>query len=139
MFPSLQSLFKKMNFVTRVQNVLSTLKGDRDALLTENASLKEQLAAALANDVADAQAAADAQLAAEVARATADAAVAETARLQGIVDADVTEDAALEALLGSLEAPVAPVATEEVAAVVEEAPVTTEEVTAPVVEETTEV
>ena len=113
-----------MNFVTRVQNVLSTLKGDRDALLTENASLKEQLAAALANDVADAQAAADAQLAAEVARATADAAVAETARLQGIVDADVTEDAALEALLGSLEAPVAPVATEEVAA--------------PVVEETTE-
>ena len=138
MFPSLQSLFKKMNFVTRVQNVLSTLKGDRDALLTENASLKEQLAAALANDVADAQAAADAQLAAEVARATADAAVAETARLQGIVDADVTEDAALEALLGSLEAPVAPVATEEVAAVVEEAPVATEEVTAPVVEETTE-
>jgi predicted acyltransferase (DUF342 family) len=113
MFPSLQSLFKKMNFVTRVQNVLSTLKGDRDALLTENASLKEQLAAALANDVADAQAAAAAQAAAEVARATADAAVAETVRLQGIVDADATEDAALEALLGSLEAPVAPVATEE--------------------------
>jgi len=123
MFPSLQSLFKKMNFVTRVQNVLSTLKGDRDALLTENASLKEQLAAALANDVADAQAAAAAQDAAEVARATADAAVAETVRLQGIVDADVTEDAALEALLGSLEAPAAPpVATEEVAA-----PVATEE------------
>ena len=89
-----------MNFVTRVQNVLSTLKGDRDALLTENASLKEQLAVALANDVADAQAAA------EVARATADAAVAETTRLQGIVDADATEDAALEALLGSLETPV---------------------------------
>jgi predicted acyltransferase (DUF342 family) len=133
MFPSLQSLFKKMNFAARVQNVLSTLKGDKDALLTENASLKEQLAAALANDVADAQAAADAQSAAEVARATADAAVAETTRLQGIVDADATEDAALEALLGSLEAPAAaPVA--EVAAT-EEAPVATEEV---VTEETTE-
>jgi hypothetical protein len=120
MFTFLKSLFKKMDLVTRIKNILSTLKGDKDALLSENASLKEQLATALANDAADAQSVADAQADAEVARAAADVAIAETARLQSIVDADTAEDAALDALLSSLEAPV-----------VEEAP-------AAVVEETTE-
>ena len=80
--------------------------GDKDALLRENASLKEQLAAALANDVADAQAVADA------ARAVSDVAAAEIARLQSLVDADAAEDAALEELLGLLEASSAPVAEE---------------------------
>jgi DNA polymerase I-like protein with 3'-5' exonuclease and polymerase domains len=112
MFPFIISLFNKMNFTARFKNVLSALKGDNDALLTEIASLKDQLATALANDVADAQASAAAQASAEVARALATAAVAETIRLQNILDANATEDASLEALLDSLEAPAAPVVEE---------------------------
>ena len=49
MFPFIISLFNKMNFTARFKNVLSALKGDNDALLTEIASLKDQLATALAN------------------------------------------------------------------------------------------
>jgi hypothetical protein len=125
-FPSLKKIMA--NFAVRVQRVISILKGESDALLAENADLRERLAAALASDVADAAAVAAAQEEAATARAAADAAAAESVRLQGLVDADVAEDAALEEVLRSVEAlheePAAP--AEEV--VVEEAPAT-EEVT----------
>jgi len=118
-----QSLRKIMaNFATRVQRVISILKGESDALLAENADLKERLATALASDASDAAAVSAAQEEAATARAAADAAAAESARLQGLVDADAAEDAALEEVLKSVEALHEEPATPAEEVVAEEAP-----------------
>lgn len=120
-FPSLKKIMA--NFAARVQRVISILRGEHEALLVENAELREKLAAALASDAADAATVAAAQEEAATARDAADAAAAESARLQGLVDADAAEDAALEEVLRSVEeAHEAP--AEEV--VSEEAPATEE-------------
>jgi hypothetical protein len=113
-------------FSGRVADVLNALKVENAALLIETAHLKQQLAAALANDAADAQAIADATVAAQAAKAQASTANAEIIRLNAELAADDYDDAALEALLGAYE----PQNTVEV---VEE---TVEEVPAEEVEET---
>ena len=92
------------NFVNRLSRVLSYYQGERQRLLDQVAYLQGQLAAALANDAADAEAIAAAEEAAADARSTAEAATAEAERLQALVDADVAEDAAIEAALSEVEA-----------------------------------
>lgn len=92
------------NFVSRLSRVLAYYQGERQRLLDQVAALQEQLVVALADAAADDEAVAAARTVAETARTVADAATAETERLQALVDADVTEDADLEAALAAAEA-----------------------------------
>lgn len=80
-----------MSILSNLQRLIAYTQ----ALATENADLRGQLATALANDAADAQTIADAQLAAEAANIR-------IAELQILADTDITEDAELQALLDSV-------------------------------------
>lgn len=99
--PSLKKIMA--NLVERVQRVVSLLKGESHYLRSENVALKEQLAQALSNDVSDAETIAAARKDAEDARAALESATEENVRLQELVDADAAEDAALDAVLASVE------------------------------------
>jgi hypothetical protein len=124
-------------FTGRVADALNALKVQNAALLIETAHLKQQLAAALANDAADAQAIADATVAAQAAKAQASTANAEIIRLNAELAADDFDDAALDELLGSYESQIVEeeVVVEETA---EEVPAEDEEYPAEAVVETVE-
>ena len=106
---------------------LTQLVGYNAQLIQEKADLRQQLATALASDVADAQAIADAQAKATEAQAEAQTAKEAIAPLQSAIDADTYEDAKVKVLLDSVVIPVAPMApvvpVEVVAPVVPVAPV----------------
>jgi hypothetical protein len=102
------------NFVSRLTRVLAYYQGERQTLLDRVAELREQLAAALADDVADDEAVAAAQAEALAAREVAEAAAGQVGALQELVDADVAEDAALDAALAEVEAQIPPVEEVEV-------------------------
>ena len=99
------------NFVNRLSRVLAYYQGERQNLLDQVAELQDRLAVALADAAADDQTVAAALAEAATAREVATKAAAESTRLQALVDADVTEDAALEAALAEVEAQIP---TEEV-------------------------
>jgi hypothetical protein len=95
------------NLVTQAGEAVAYLRSSaatkETTLLDQIATLKEQLALALANDASDAEKVAAAQAEAEAARSDADAARAESetakaqaAELQALVDADTMEDAQLQ-------------------------------------------
>jgi hypothetical protein len=94
----------------RISEVVNFLLSEKTKLLEENAQLKEQLAQALANDVADASAIAAAQAEAEAARVVADEAKAKSEELQTLVDEDTAEDAQILALLDATLPPSEPTA-----------------------------
>jgi cysteinyl-tRNA synthetase len=98
---------KQMSALTDLaRRVVSYLLGREQTLLSEIASLKEQLAVALADDAADAAAIAAAEEAAAAARVEADQAIAANAPLQALADADQAEDAELATILGAVPLPV---------------------------------
>lgn len=84
------------NLLVRISAVLSSKQ-------SEIASLKQQLAEALANDAADAAAIQAAKADASAAEAQAKEAQDNAARLQELVDADVVEDQGISDLLASFE------------------------------------
>ena len=103
---SILTLSRKMTaLVSRIQSVIEYFQNDKVALSAELAATKEALAAALASDAADAETIAQAQADAATATAAAEAAATKAAELQTIVDADTEEDAAITALLDSVEIP----------------------------------
>jgi hypothetical protein len=103
---SITRLSKTMSaLVSRIQSVIEYFQTDKVALTAELAATKEALAAALANDAADAETIAQAQADAAAAHDAHEAAAAKVAELQGLVDADTEEDAAISALLDSVEIP----------------------------------
>jgi hypothetical protein len=79
---------------------IAAVLAGRDAVI---ADLREQLAAALADDAADDQAVAEAQAGAAAARAEAEAAAARVEELQAMADADAAEDAQISELLAAYE------------------------------------
>jgi hypothetical protein len=100
------TLFKSMSaLVARIQSVIEYFQNDKAALTAELAATKEALAVALGNDAADAEAIAQAKADAAAAHAAHEAAAAKATELQGLVDADTEEDAAITALLDSVEIP----------------------------------
>ena len=99
-------LSRKMTaLVSRIQSVIEYFQNDKVALSAELAATKDALATALASDAADAETIAQAQADAATATAAAEAAATKAAELQTIVDADTEEDAAITALLDSVEIP----------------------------------
>lgn len=97
----------------RVVAVIQFLQAGEASLKAELAQVKEQLAAALTNDAADAEAIAAAQADAAAARGAADAAALKVAELQGLADADAAEDAAITAALDAIPgAPGSPLVVE---------------------------
>jgi len=106
---------------------LTQLVGYNAQLIQEKADLRQQLATALASDVADAQAISDAQAKATEAQAEAQTAKEAIAPLQSAIDADTSEDAKVKVLLDSVVIPVDPMApvvpVEVVAPVVPVAPI----------------
>ena len=93
----------------RVASVLQFLQGEKAQLKNDLAEAKEALAAALANDAADAEAIAAAEAEAAAARLEADSAIRKVAELQNLADADAAEDAAIIAALDAVAgAPGAP-------------------------------
>jgi hypothetical protein len=103
---SLRSQIKTMSLlVTRVTTVIGFLQTERAELKAELATTKEQLVAALENDAADADAIAAAHADAGAARAAATEAAAKVQELQALADEDATEDAAINAVLDSVELP----------------------------------
>ena len=103
---SILTLSRKMTaLVSRIQSVIEYFQNDKVALSAELAATKEALAAALASDAADAETIAQAQADAATATAAAEAAATKAAELQSVVDADTEEDAAITALLDSVEIP----------------------------------
>lgn len=80
-----------MSIVSSVQRLVTYTQ----SVVVENADLKNQLAAALANDKADAETIAAARLAAEAANAKIN-------ELQVLADTDVAEDAEVQALIDSI-------------------------------------
>ncbi len=94
-FKTMASLFD------RISAVITKLAGYAD----ENATLKEQLAEALANDAADADRIAAAEAAATEARAKADELVAKVNELQALADADAAEDQQISDLIAPFEDP----------------------------------
>jgi len=100
------TLFKSMSaLVSRIQSVIEYFQNGEAALTAELAATKEALAAALAGDAADAETIAQAEADAAAAHEAHEAAAAKVAELQGLVDADSEEDAAISALLDSVEIP----------------------------------
>ena len=100
------TLFKSMSaLVARIQSVIEYFQTDKVALTAELAATKEALAVALGNDAADAETIAQAEADAAAAHEAHEAAAAKVAELQGLVDADSEEDAAISALLDSVEIP----------------------------------
>jgi len=103
---SITSLTRKMTaLVSRIQSVIEYFQTDKVALTAELAATKEGLAVALGNDAADAETIAQAEADAAAAHEAHEAAAAKVAELQGLVDADTEEDAAISALLDSVEIP----------------------------------
>jgi hypothetical protein len=103
---SITSLTRKMTaLVSRIQSIIEYFQNDKVALTAELAATKEALAVALSNDAADAETIAQAEADAAAAHASHEAAAAKVAELQGLVDADTEEDAAITALLDSVEIP----------------------------------
>jgi hypothetical protein len=103
---SVTSLTRKMTaLVSRIQSIIEYFQNDKVALTAELAATKEALAVALSNDAADAETIAQAQADAAAAHEAAEAAATKAAELQGLVDADTEEDAAITALLDSVEIP----------------------------------
>jgi hypothetical protein len=103
---SITSLTRKMTaLVSRIQSVIEYFQNDKAALTAELAATKEALAVALGNDAADAETIAQAQADAAAAHEAHEAAATKAAELQGLVDADTEEDAAIAALLDSVEIP----------------------------------
>ena len=103
---SILTLSRKMTaLVSRIQSVIEYFQNDKVALSAELAATKEALATALASDAADAETIAQAQADAATATAAAEAAATKAAELQSVVDADTEEDAAITALLDSVEIP----------------------------------
>jgi len=88
-----------------LQKVLFVVKENAD-LKAELATAKQDLADALGNDAASAQAVADAQAEADAAKAEAQIAKDAVAPLQALADADIEEDTALTEALASVELPV---------------------------------
>ena len=103
---SIRSFSKTMSvLVTRLKAVIEYFQTGEAALKAELAAAQEALAAALANDAADAETIAAAKAEAEAARAAADEAATKVSELQSLVDADTEEDEAITALLDSVELP----------------------------------
>jgi len=103
---SIRSFSKTMSvLVSRLRAVIQYFQTGEAALKAELATAQEALAAALANDAADAETIAAAKAEAEAARAAADEAAAKASELQSLVDADTEEDEAITALLDSVELP----------------------------------
>ena len=103
---SILTLSRKMtDLVARIQSVIEYFQNDKVALTAELAATREALAVALGNDAADAETIAQAQADAAAAHAAHEAAATKVAELQGLVDADTEEDAAITALLDSVEIP----------------------------------
>jgi hypothetical protein len=103
---SVRSFSKTMSvLVSRLKAVIEYFQSGEAALKAELATAQEALAAALANDAADAETIAAAKAEAEAARVAADEAATKVSELQGLVDADSEEDAAITALLDSVELP----------------------------------
>ena len=103
---SISSLTRKMTaLVSRIQSVIEYFQNDKVALSAELAATKDALAVALASDAADAETIAQAQADAAAATAAAEEAATKAAELQSVVDADTEEDAAITALLDSVEIP----------------------------------
>jgi tyrosyl-tRNA synthetase len=100
----IQQVLKVMSILSdRVIAAVQKFQSDKAGLKQELAQVKEQLAAALASDVADAETIAAAQAEAATAVEAAAAATAKVAELQALADADVAEDEAITAALDSLE------------------------------------
>lgn len=97
---------------TRVVKVITFLTSERSTLLADLALAKEALAAALANDAADAASIAAAQADATAARAEAESASARVGELQALADEDLAEDAEIGAALDTVELPAEPPAEE---------------------------
>ena len=103
---SITSLTRTMTaLVARIQSVITYFQNGEAALTAELATTKEALATALASDAADAETIAQAQADAAAAHAAHEAAAAKASELQTLVDADTEEDAAITALLDSVEIP----------------------------------
>ena len=103
---SVTSLTRTMTaLVSRIQSVIEYFQNGEAALTAELATTKEALAVALGNDQADAETIAQAVADAAAAHEAAEAAAAKAAELQTLVDADTEEDAAITALLDSVEIP----------------------------------
>jgi len=101
----IQQVLKVMSILSdRVIAAVQKFLSDKADLKQELAQTKEQLAVALANDVASAEAIAAAQAAAADAVGAAEAAAAKVSELQALADADVAEDEMITAALDSLEA-----------------------------------
>jgi len=121
-------LFRSNNVAISIDLLTKIFAFAKDAiekvvgLTTENASLKEQLATAMASDAADQGAIATAKAEAEAAKVEAEAAKAALAPLQAAIAADATEDEQVNALINSVKLPepvVAPVVEPVVKPVVE--------------------
>ena len=105
LIPPIQQVVKVMSTLSdRVIAAVQKFLSDKASLKQELAQVKEQLATALANDVADAEFIAAARAEAAAAVEAAAAAVAKVAELQALADADVAEDEVISAALDSLEA-----------------------------------
>lgn len=101
----IQQVLKVMSILSdRVIAAVQKFLSDKAGLKQELAQVKEQLAAALASDVADAESIAAARAEAATAVEAAATAVAKVAELQALADADVAEDEMISAALDSLEA-----------------------------------
>ena len=87
------------------RKIVAYFQNREQLLLDDIATLKEELAAALANDAADAATIAEAQAAATAARTEADAAIAKATDLEALVTEDLAEDAELQEILSSVYIP----------------------------------
>ena len=100
---SILSLTKTMSaLANRVKAVVEYFQSGEATLKAELATAKEELAAALADDAADESEIAAAKEDAAFARQEAEAAAAKSAELQALVDADTEEDAAIMAILDTV-------------------------------------
>lgn len=108
-----RSLLRTMSaLASRVAAVFQYLQSEKAGLMAELAATKEALALALADDAADDETIAAAQAAAAAAQAAADAATAKVVELEALVAADVEEDAAISAILDSVQLPEPPAPVE---------------------------
>jgi chromosome segregation ATPase len=93
-----------MSLSARIKRVADYLLSRESELVTENADLKEKLAAAMANDAADAEQIAAAQADAAAARAEADTLRGELEQSKAALAEDATDDAEADAVLAPIEA-----------------------------------
>ena len=102
-FRFITDMNRKLTLLLKTMSALSDrvikVLQDKADLKTELAKTKAELAAALANDAADAERIAAAEADAEAAQTAAEAAVAKAAELQALADADAEEDAIITAAL----------------------------------------